>query len=361
MKLPELDKKRLNLAKHCIVVNDTPLCKFYGEKYGRKIGIKVFDLDTIKKPEDFLTAKWGDDPVKGKPRKNTTIWEATQIQNILAMNELATRIYGLETVSVGDKLCPAQIIEWIESEEETTIEMAEEVYRKAVKLGEKYGFGIEHEDVSDKDVIGGKLVDTQTFAFTKPYAQTVEEIYNKQGKYGVVYYQDVPELGLASGPRKSLDRIKYLGLEQVDFKGKIVLDFGSAGGFFSRYADNHGAMRVLGIDLEAPVEAAQHMANYLGNWNIDYRFIDINKAGKNLMELIKCHRGPDIAFFLSMNYHVGLPEWLSGFNTVIFEDNGKESRKSDTLGKPWIDWYKDIKLVGHGKDHGDKPCYILNK
>ena len=66
------------------------------------------------------------------------------------------------------------------------------------------------------------------------------------------------------GPRDSERRIKELGLDQIDFKNKTVWDVGCAGGFFTRYAIDRGAKRVIGFDNEATVNAARNMANYLG-------------------------------------------------------------------------------------------------
>lgn len=358
MKKIEVKKYRLNAAKHCFVFRGGVAGRL-SRVYGRDVALKVFDLETINKPEDFLRVKWGDDPVSGEPRKNTLLWEATQIQNIASWHDLAPRIYGLETVHIGGDYRPAQIIEFIEGKH-PTIEKAYSVYQQVIRLGSEFGFGIDKEDVSNVDVMGDHLIDFQTFAFTELYEETAKRIYCEKGKYGKVYYQDVPEVGLQGGPRKSLDRIKYLQLDKIDFKNKVVVDIGCAGGFFCRYAVDRGAKRVLGVDLN--VDAARHMSNLLGYFNIDYLAADVRKwsqptAISDHFDGLK----PDILFMLSMNLHIKTPDWLSNAEIVVFEDNSYEGRDKDTLNSPWTDWFDEITFVGRGEDHGAKACYHLRK
>jgi hypothetical protein len=58
-----------------------------------------------------------------------------------------------------------------------------------------------------------------------------------------------------------------------------------------------------------------------------------------------------------MNFHIALPERMFEANTVIFEDNGRETRQLDHLYEPWLSQYPKIEFVGRGLDHGDKACY----
>lgn len=351
MKKIRLNPNRLSKAKHCFIA-DCKMADIFRQKYGRSDAVlKVFDLEEIKKEDDFYHVKWGDDPINGGQRRNTKLWEATQIQNILAWHDLSVPVYGLETVSIAGKLVPAQITQ--KAEGACTQEEAQEVYDKCAKVGEEYGFAYDKADVSARDVMDGKLIDVQTFAFTRPYEETVKDIYCNDGRYGKVYYQDVPELDLSGGPRKSEDRVKYMQLDKVNFKGKSVVDFGCAGGFFLRYADNHGAKLVLGVDEVGPVKASRHLGNLLGNFNIDYEVADLRQEYNKYVF--------DIAFYLSENYHIPIPEDVLDAKFVIFEDNGKESRHVEALGKEWTDRFSNIKIVGKSKDHGDKLIYHLSK
>lgn len=354
MKKISLTPYRLSLAKHCFL-SDGRLRNQIAENYGRdkeSVVLKIFDLEEIKDESDFYKVKWGDDPKPGEPRKNTTIWQATQIHNILSWYGLSNRVYGLESVGLGNKLVPAQVTELMRGEfakEEDLVNLLS----KIDEIGKKYGFSRESGKISGWDFINGKLIDPQMYAFSKDYKETVKEFYVDKGRYGKVYYQDISELGFNGGPRKSELRIKEMGLEEIDFNGKKVADIGCAGGFFTRYAIDRGAKIARGYDMADPIEAARNVANYLGYFNNEYYVTDLSKDDWRL--------DADIVFFLSMNFHIGIPKQVLEAKQVIFEDNGVESRKLDKLGEPWTSHFKEIKFIGRASDHGDKPIYHLSK
>lgn len=352
----ELKKYRLSGAKHCFVIDNGYLVERLSQKYGRRVGLKVFDVVEVKDPEDFKTITWGDEPREGEPHVNTSLWEATQIQNIASWHGLAPRVYGLETVWLGEAFRPVQVIELLSETKYQEIFEAHDTYKKVQNLGAVYGFTIAGKvDVSADDAMEGKLIDFQTFKFVRPYEETVKELYCDSGKYGKVYYQNVPELGLRGGPRKSEQRIAELGLDKIDFAGKTVWDVGCAGGFFTRYAYSKGAKRVLGIDMAGPVHAARNVANFLGDFNIDYKVEDLEKE----KVFIDSPR-PDICLFLSLNYHIGYPEFLKYCPFVVFEDNGKTTRLQEKPGSPFEGWFDKIEYIGRATDHGNKPVYHMS-
>ncbi len=349
---------RPNGAKHCFLLRTGLAVEYYRGWFDRPSALlKVFDLEEVNSKKGINVAKWGDDPTDGGPRVNSNLVEATQIQNIAAFHGLAPWVYALGTISVADKLVPVQLTEDVGGFRDgaNNEKEAHEVYQKVVDLGKVYGFGIEKEDVSTSDVIAGKLVDFQTFAFTKPYKDTVKEKYI-EGRYGKVYYQDVPELGLHGGPRKSSDRVQMLGLDKVDFEDKLVLDVGCAGGYFLRYALANGAKRVVGIDIDkGELEAAFHVGNWLGYYNTDYVLTDVVENKINGMF--------DITLLLSMNFHIGYPSWIleATKELMVFEDNGKESRAKDVPEEGIKSRFSDYKFIGRAVDHGDKAIYHLRK
>lgn len=267
----------------------------------------------------FADGSLTEDLKKFKPSKEKNdLFYSSQIQNILHWNGLAPRVYDIGFID--DK--PCQITE-----------KGDIKFDKS--LGEKYGF---NEDLK----------------FYKSYEEFVTITYYEYGKYGKVYYQNVPELGIKGGPRKSLDRISYMQLNKIDFKDKSVLDIGCAGGFFCRYADDQGASKVRGVDMERPAYAAKHMANFIGNFNIDYEVADLSKGYSTKKPF-------DIVFFLSMIFHINVPDAVKNAKMVVYEDNGKLTKNKKILGKPWTTWFSKIEFIGEGKDHGDKSIYHLYK
>jgi 2-polyprenyl-3-methyl-5-hydroxy-6-metoxy-1,4-benzoquinol methylase len=341
-------------GKHAFVEKNEITDKL-SEQYRTPVIMKVFD--TCGELTNIKTYKWGDDPQPGKLKKNTLLWEATQIQNIAAWNGLAPKVYALDSVILDGKRYPCQIVE----EEEVAHDWwnghgidddALLIYEQVKALGEKYGFSAVNDDANKRDATGSKLLDFQTFSFHEPYYDFVRKSYIQDGKYGKVYYQDVPELDLKGGPRKSLDRIKTLALDKIDFEGKSVLDIGCAGGFFCRHAFDKGASYVRGVDMVQPIEAARNLANYLGKFGIDYEVADLSKGYDDEF---------DVVLFLSLIFHIKIPEAVKKAKCVVFEDNSRENRHNKILGKPWTDWFSKIEHVGVATDHGDKSIYHLRK
>lgn len=334
-------------GKHCIII-DHP-------DYPESRILKIFNVYPI--PEFELKAVdmavWGDPPVNREDHNMSVgLKDATKIQNYCWLEGLAPRVYGICGVLLNNKKCLAQEIEKRQHHSKDEAE-AYEVYKKVKKLGETYGWGNDKDDVSSVDVMDGQLVDFNTFHPQDEHLDKIKALYFELARYGKVYYQDVPELGLHGGPRKSEDRVKYMKLDEIDFKSKSVADFGCAGGFFTRYAKSRGANKVHGYDYEDVkgsnnIKAARIIANELEYWNIDY----IDQDLRTIQLLPDSY---DITFFLSMNYHIGIPEWLPMVTkeVCIFEDNSKNRDALPTLEK----MFSKVVKVGEALDHGNKPIY----
>ena len=309
--------------------------------------LKVFDFKEFD-PENVDDFEWGDPPNNDNPRMNVKLTDATLIQNLCWMHGLAPRVWGI--VKEGKYL--AQEVEKLEGK---TPEMQEvfEVYAKVKELGKTYGFGNEKDDVSDRDVINGQLVDFNTFHFKDK--DKLKEEYIKHARYGKIYYHNVPEWGLKNGPRNNEERERYMKLHKIEFADRSVLDLGCAGGYFCRYAKDRGADSVTGYDYpdvvgSDPIKAANIVSFALGYNDIVYENMDVTK-GKP--------QPADIVFYLSMTYHTNIPSWLPEVTNevCIFEDNSKERNAKQQLEK----MFREVKWVGTAKDHGNKPCYFCFK
>lgn len=349
------------IAKHAFICREEPelskVCALYGRD-PNTTALKVFYGNPLEEGQTLDDARWGDDhdPTDtNQVRRNTRLLIGTKIQNFCFLHGLAPRVYEVFEAEYEGKRVAVQLTEFLTDPHTEDAKMIEAVHNKISSLGKQYGFS-EVKDLLDyKDIMGEKCVDLQQYAFDKDVEEKIKSIYFVRGRYGKVYYQNVPELGLNGGPRKSLDRVNYLKLDKIDFKGKVVWDIGCAGGFFCRYAYSKGAKRVIGFDMRDPAEAAYVLSNYLGYFNIDFETVDL-KLG-----IPEKYPKPDIAFLLSMNFHIPIPERIFEAETVIFEDNGRESRALDVLGRPWTEHFNRYEFIGRGIDHGDKAIYHLYK
>jgi len=278
------------------------------------------------------------------------LYEATKIQNILWMHGKAPRVYGICKVMYGKTPYPAQLVEYIEGEAPKSNEwVRDEMNRLQKWLDKEYGIDAAHKDmVGPHDFINGKIIDLQGFRFGKKYKEKIVEKIRNWGKYGKSFYQSVPSLGITPKPRDTESRIVDMCLDKLDFKGKDVLDLGCNGGVFCNYVSSRGARRVLGVDEKSIIKAAHLLSTHEGCYNIDYLAADLSKEEIG---------GPwDYTFFLSMNAHIGLPQWVvDNTKFLIFEENATASKyKTDW----WIERlkkdFKEVKLIGHTKDHNPK-------
>ena len=328
------DGEQLVRGKHCYI-KPHPL--------DENMLLKVFDFKEFD-PDDVDAFEWGDPPNGDNPRMNVKLTDATLIQNLCWLHGLAPRVWGI--VKEGKYL--AQEVEKLEGG--VDIKEAYKVYNKVKELGKVYGFGNEKDDVSDRDVIDGKLVDFNTFHFKD--RDKLKEEYIKHARYGKIYYHNVPEWGLNNAPRDNEARERYMKLHEIEFADRSVLDLGCAGGYFCRYAMDRMAREVVGIDYpdvvgSDPIKGANIVSFALG-YN-DIRFIDAD------LLKYKPLNDSDIVFFLSMNFHISIPEWLASVTNevCIFEDNSKERNAKKQLEK----MFREVKWVGTAKDHGNKSCY----
>jgi len=350
------------VAKQAFVTKQQPLLDKVCSDYGRNpngLCIKVFYGNPLKENETLEDALWGDNhdiTNHNKVRKNTKLIIGSKIQNILWKHNLSARVYAIFEAEFKGNRVACQLTDYLDGSYASNIKEVEKLHNHDIAaLAKTYCFSDVKDILSCKDIIGGKIIDVQQYTFDKGIEDKIKEIYFNQGKYGKIYYQAVPELGLSGGPRKSLDRVDYMKLDSIDFKGKIVWDIGCAGGFFCRYALSRGAKIVYGFDEPDPVFSAFMVSNYLGYFNIDYIATDLSKGIPS--DIPKA----DIAYFLSMNLHIGIPERLKEVPFIIFEDNSYDGRDKEVLDKPWTDWFNDIEFVGRAKDHGNKSIYKLNK
>lgn len=345
-------------GRHCIVLRGLSadrIAKLYDRDPGTCV-LKIFNFETLgnKNPENFI---WGDDKI------GLSLFDASRIQNYMAIEGLAPRVYTMLRVSLCDKIYAAQLCEDV-GHGTTPIEESMELYDKVIKLGNKYGFEVTKRDVSHMDVINGKLVDFNTFKLTDDHKEKIRDLVYEHGKWGKNHYQAVPDLGIKS-LRDTESRIKWMDLNKIDFHNRSVIDIGCSSGVFLNYATEKGALKCTGYDDENNCKASAILSYYLGHFNNDYIPIDLSSETPN--------RSASIVLFLSMMYHIGIPDWLYNmskelcivewnnihkgmFNQDIGQEEG-EKWVEDKLKEKW----NKVELKGRSKDHGNKKIWWCTK
>lgn len=355
-------------GKHCF------MARIDGEEY------RIFDVLEFNEINDETEKEfhWGDYPSEDKPYHGWSgLKEATIIQNICWYHGLAPRVYEIVGVEIYGKKYFAQRIEYLNKPFCETHKDAEPTYEAVKKLGETYGFHTEKDDVSNKDVMGGKLVDFNTFHFTEDHREKVMAIIREKGHYGKTIYQSEPKLDIISTPRNTEHRIKAMKLDEIDFKRKSVLDLGCAGGAFCRYSKDRGAREVLGIDFEDVIGTDTRLAAYLISWELGYfdiefeahdlRNVAIGRHNRDKFKYMSFLHRWDIIFFLSMSYHIGIPDWLGDITNelLIFEENSRNFKEDPQVTKNTIKklktMFRKVERVGQSEDREPQPIFWCYK
>lgn len=332
--MTDIEEIKVKRGKHCFVYQN----------------LKVFDAYPVEKDDDSLNVAWGESDLQ----------TATMIQNFLWLEGHAPRVYNVRKVRFMDNFYYAQVTDILDGEHPTP-EQANEYYEQTKQILEKYGVKSISDKVSHYDFIHHNrnwfLVDFNTLVLGDDFNEKIKNLYVKKAKYGHIYYHNIPELGLVNAPRQNRKRVKWAAMDIVDWKNKTVYDLGCAGGYFCQYAAKQGAKDVLGVDKKEkgsldPVFSAYLSAFYNRVWNVKFVNMDLSKSDIGL-------EPADIVLFLSMNYHVGIPEYLLQIikpgGLCIFEDNGKNRNAEVKLKK----LFSKVTKVGIGKDQGNcqKPIY----
>ena len=272
----------------------------------RGLCLKVFKEPATSLPETFY---WGASP----------LIVSTKIQNLYAWHGLAPRVYGLVLLNQGQF---AQVTEFL------TGESGGSPPSQAVleEIEDEYGLTSFHNIPFWRKRVGawvtdGKVVDFGPVSFTDvtQYEQSLAERANKVGTRHVVAYQSVPGLSLP-GRRDMEYRTAAMRLDEIDFRGKTVLDLGCNLGVFCQEARRRGARRVVGIDSEFQrAKLSYEIANWLGYWSLDFFDLRLPNKRTRIRGLSGIYVPFDVVFALAVAGHVGgYGTWMANLCGEIF-------------------------------------------
>ena len=107
------------------------------------------------------------------------------------------------------------------------------------------------------------------------------------------------------------------------------------------------------------------LAAYLISWELGY--FDIEFYASDLREWKDDERNLvkpiDIVFFLSMAYHIGIPDWLGEITNelLIFEENSRGFKENPEVTKNTIaklkTIFRKVELVGYSRDREPQPIF----
>lgn len=324
--------------------------------------LKVFFEPLVGKLKNY---NWGypfpvyDNIMTAPKLQQSNLLQATLIQNILALYDLAPRVYQIVVLHYLDKQYPAQLVADL-GEQVSDLSSSDRaaLLAKIEKIAGAHGIETDYLDAGQpSNFIKSKFIDFQGWRTRVEYLADLIYRYENLATWSNNTYQGVPELNI-KGRRDNPRRVELLGLETIDHKDKYVLDIGTSGGYFARYAAQKEAKRVTGIDLPEVAKITAEISYYLGYHDIDYLGMNLQKN-----EDVRIGYTPDIIYYLSMNRYLQDLPILQTAKTLIYEHNGDEPAEVaiERLAKHYT-YVEDLGDTGSETGAEDKRhSYILRK
>ena len=286
--------------------------------------------------------------------------EATKAQNLLAIDDLAPRVY--EIVHLAD-MRVAQVTDYATGEGRPD-------YDRIAKLVKKYKLGLKGKKGDpvkeavrytrlDFKWVGKWFVDFGRFYFTDPKAyekRLRKKIQHRQKPGGVVGYQDVTELSIP-GQRDHRHRVKHMQLDGLDFTGKTVLDIGCNNGTMLREAVRRGAKRAIGVD-DRRTHTWAEVNNWLGYWGIDFLTLSMPTEYKAIEALTGIAKF-DVVFALAIVQHIegSYDSWFAELTGGVFYLEGNWETKRETYQPDLERDFLQVEWLGGIKDEDYRPLY----
>ena len=308
-------------SSNCKIYFDDALESTLAERYGRNgLCLKVFS-----KPPNLVD-------LDGYGWRKILLSEATIIQNIFALNGLSPRVYDI--VLINEESI-AQVTEFVYSykRDKPRIEEVQKLV-KDLKIVHSVNQLINNRVNAVAECWVGKwFVDFGGFKFEgkDEYMNDLRQrAHMRRGIFRGAAYQSVPALEI-KGSRNSLTRAWALGLNEIDFGGKTVLDIGCDLGETSRILSDFGAQRVVGVDRRDKPQLAYEISNLLGRRNMDFIRAPLPDHVEDIRKVTGIEQF-DIVLFLSVIDHVSYGKWcvdlVKDGGLFFVEGHGQRDLKS---------------------------------
>jgi len=336
------DELHKHYGQDCYIAYSEELEAWLYKQYLRRgLCLKVF-----KKP--------GNPPKYG----GSLLEETTKAQNLLAIDDLAPRVYEIVQLTDGRV---AQVTDYATGAGNPDMDRMRHLVKK-YKLGLKGKKGdpvkeaVRYTQLPFKWV-GRWFVDWGRFYFTDPKAYEArlrKKIQVRKGK--AVGYQDVAELGIP-GQRGHRHRVKHMQLDGLDFRGKTVLDIGCNNGTMLREAVRRGAKRVWGVD-DRRTHIWAELNNWLGYWGIDFLTLSMPSEWKAIRTLTGIDKF-DIVLALAIVQHIegAYDSWFAELTGDAFYLEGNWKTTRETYQPDLERDFRQVEWLGGIKDEDYRPLY----
>lgn len=347
-------ESRARVGRFCRMIKNKPLVRYLAARYGRR----GLCLKALRGP--------------GETWESLPMIDAARVQNIGAFHNVAPRVYDVVRLP-GDVL--AQVTDWAPQVAEPSPEaiktLLEVIEQAAIGTGKKVGpKGPPKWDIvtSVKNWGGDWFLDWGGLYLENPLGYMKDLAWRasaritaaRRGEPSSTTYQSRPELGL-QGSRDTEHRIQALHLEDIDWRGKTVLDLGCNLGAFSFYADRQGALRVVGVDRPMLAGPMREVANLLGYWNVDFVGAELPDQADRIRAATGIGRF-DVVLALSVCNHVGgYAPWIADLckDMLILEGHGGDAPEHYVASLD-RDFAK-LKMIGYTTDRMWRPVYHCRK
>jgi hypothetical protein len=322
-------------------------------------------------------------------RSHGTIKDTISVSNILSLNKITPRVYDAFILKWGDKKYIVQVVESFpvvslpdKIGDKLITNLKDSLKKEEIKIvgpsdpwsnkdftPPLYGNNI---GTRDSEV---RYVDIQKFIFKNridnikklvPEIRTKTHFGDEHKSVGGRYnYQSIPFLGEWGKRRIELRMQQMLDAYQkfgFDIDKKTILDVGcNMAGFASQYLSK-GAKWYIGLDKKELVDIARKFLYYLNFSRFDLFGMDLNND--NPLGKLERFGRIDLILFLSMQKHIGIPQWLNelDYSFMFYEGHQNEAYlKHEELLKKHLT-IKEIHYVGESNDGETKrPLFLCMK